>query len=670
MWLLLTALIVSSTQATKLALSYLWHLQQPIYWPAPSHYNNLTYQFAYESIQMKGSQGGHPENNLGEIFGKDDRKAIYQYRAADSINSVYNAPDFGVQITYPGDLIENVNSLASHNSYGYYGGWNNKYSQARQEKTSGGFTKLDIVGFPYHHALGPLVHKKAFDMEIAIQKIVSEKTWGSGVSKGFFPAEMAFSETLIPSLVEAGYEWVIVPNNHISRACENYQYSKYGDNNTPPNKADQINPPQDNWFKMQVSRGCAPNNAYPYSFRPHYAKYVDPESGKEHKIIVVPSAMAMSWMDGYECYSTNDMNQISGAGDPQHPILVILAHDGDNAFGGGYSYYMECVKNLVGQAVQQGYEPTSIQQYLHDYPVDENDVVHVEDGAWINASGDFGDPTFVNWNWPLFAENGSFNVTDGWSDKQRHYAITTAIENWVETAEAVSGGVRKEQVQSPQSDATPAEVAWHHYLPALTSGYLYYGTGTLDMCLKSTIAGNSAIWWAKQALKGSYQDTTAPSVWRPYRLPYNPGSYQYGSLTHYQWQMQSTDFYVYTFVFDVSGVKRVQLFVREDKDGVNPLDENYNEVYTCNNNYVSNWVTFDMVKREFPKGNFYNWKGNCFQGLTDLPESIGDEYYFQVKGYRKVLLDYYIEAEDIHGNVMKTDIFHVWVGNQQFLETN
>jgi len=46
---------------------------------------------------------------------------------------------------------------------------------------------------------------------------------------------------------------------------------------------------------MQISRGCAPNNAVPYAFTPHYAKHVDPETGEEYKIIVVPSAMAMSW---------------------------------------------------------------------------------------------------------------------------------------------------------------------------------------------------------------------------------------------------------------------------------------------------------------------------------------------------------------------------------------
>jgi hypothetical protein len=40
---------------------------------------------------------------------------------------------------------------------------------------------------------------------------------------------------------------------------------------------------------MNISRGCVPNNAYPYSFRPHYAKFVDPDTEVESKIIVVPA---------------------------------------------------------------------------------------------------------------------------------------------------------------------------------------------------------------------------------------------------------------------------------------------------------------------------------------------------------------------------------------------
>ena len=58
----------------------------------------------------------------------------------------------------------------------------------------------------------------------------------------------------------------------------------------------------------------------------------------------------MSWEDGYECYGTQDIDQIANGSEAAHPMLIVLAHDGDNAFGGGYSYYEQCVKQFVDQA--------------------------------------------------------------------------------------------------------------------------------------------------------------------------------------------------------------------------------------------------------------------------------------------------------------------------------
>ena len=53
----------------------------------------------------------------------------------------------------------------------------------------------------------------------------------------------------------------------------------------------QVNPEQSSYFNESISRGCAPNNAHPFSYRPHYAQHVDPETGNVSKIIVVPAAM-------------------------------------------------------------------------------------------------------------------------------------------------------------------------------------------------------------------------------------------------------------------------------------------------------------------------------------------------------------------------------------------
>ena len=209
-----------------------------------------------------------------------------------------------------------------------------------------------------------------------------------------------------------------------------------------------------------------------------------------------------------------------------------------------------CVKNLVDQAVSQGYAPTTVQQYLNDYPVDESDIVavcccpavpgrfqpyvhthwcvcawceQVEDGAWVNADSDFGSPQCINWNWPLLPKDvaypGDFDIPNGWAIRERSWAIITAAQNAVETAEAMAGGVDIAQVQSPGPDATNAEKAWNTFLPSQTSGcvivwvpmgvcvvvemrvltcdltsprYMYYGN-VLDLPVKPTVAANCTL---------------------------------------------------------------------------------------------------------------------------------------------------------------------------------
>jgi hypothetical protein len=475
-FLFLAGWLIAVDGADKVYTTYLWHMQQPIYWPNKLPSNPNTYQKAYDSLHLKSSQGGHPRDDIDGIFGKADRINDYQHYAVDAIQSCQQYPDMGAQVSFSGCLIENLNNLAENNHI-YAPGWNKTYSNAiNTMKTSGGFKKLDFVAFTYHHALTTLVDRNALAKEIGIHKLIYETAWnGAPYSKGLFPAEMVFTERAIPVLVEQGIEWVVVANNHISRSCKGYPYSPHGDNNSPPNMADQVNPEQSSYFKESISRGCTPNNAYPFSYRPHYAQYVDPDTGNVSKIIVVPSAMAMSWQDGYACYSTADIDQIANASETDHPMLILLAHDGDNAFGGGYSYYEQCVKNFVQEAEGKGYVATTVQQYLSQYPVSTDDVVHLEEGGWVNPDGDFGSPQCLQWNYPLQPKNaqaGQFDIENGWSLNERNWAVLTATENFVETAEQMSGGARLHEIQAPSSDAT-VSLFFLHELPVNLSGVCY-----------------------------------------------------------------------------------------------------------------------------------------------------------------------------------------------------
>lgn len=253
-------------------------MEQPIYWPAPIPSEPIAYQKAWDSMTLQASQGGHPESDLASIFGDPDRVAGYQYIMANAIDSCADLPDMGAQVSFSGELVENLNSLADNGQQlGYALDWNATYAAERRKTTSGGMPRMDLVAFGAHHPLGPLVDRNALAMDIAVHRALYAATWGSAptaFSPGFFPSEMAFSERMIPTLVAAGIEWVIVANIHLSRACEGYPYSPTGDNMDPPNLADAQNPASATWWAQSISRGCTPNNAVPFAWCAQFHRYL------------------------------------------------------------------------------------------------------------------------------------------------------------------------------------------------------------------------------------------------------------------------------------------------------------------------------------------------------------------------------------------------------------
>ncbi|MBU0692222.1 hypothetical protein KKH18_10485, partial [bacterium] len=555
--------------AEPIHTTYIWHLEQPIYWPDATSYG-AGYETAWESINRGGA---HPENDVASIFSIADRVAAYQYRPRDAIAAM-TGNDAGAQVTYSGGLIRNVASLGEFSQLGYSPSWNSAFQTARSWTTSGGRPRLEMTIIPYHHSLAPLVDREVLKKDIQIYQSVYGSIWGTtpAQSTGFFPAELAFSERIIPVLAECGITWSFVPSNHVSRACANFPLvlGTGGENCDPPNKADQINPSSAHWFSLTIDRGCTPTDAVPFGFQPHYAEHIDPETGVPARVIAVPVAMAMSWEDGYQIYGVGDINSIAAYNDPAHPMLITLGHDGDNAFGGGYSYYMESVPGFTAQAVSAGYEPSVVPEFLADHPPSLSDIIHVEDGAWVNADGDFGSPDFINWNWPLYDIGGQLDVENGWADDARNWAVITAATNRVMMAEDVAGNVNIAAIQNPRT-TTPSNVdlAWHFLLGSLNSGYMYYGT-SLDMEVKPTVACNEATNYADLVIAGQ-NDNTAPTVWTLQQFPHNPGEIGFGPTYGYQQVQNPRDFHVWTFAYDVSGVDACSLMYRLDLDGENPL---------------------------------------------------------------------------------------------------
>jgi len=648
---------LGAAQAAPVHTTYVWHMHQPIYWPDRSTWSPWRYETAYETITL-----GHSQSNVFDIFNKDDRVHDYQDYPAHAVDTIRDLADAGAQVSFASALIENVKSLGDNGWNGgrYSATWYNDYRTARAWKTSGNRSRLDQLLVAAHHPIAPLMDENALRKEIEVQKVAYQIAWGdTNFSRGYFPAEECFSERMIPVLAGQGLQWTVVPDVHISRACADYPYEANLDNCDPPNSADQLNPAQGYYDDITISRGVTVKTPPPFGFQPHRARYVDPSTGAASSIIVVPAANAESWNDGYGMYGTGEIDAIAPYNDPAKPMLVLLAHDGDNNWSGGYSYYYENVTGFCHQASTKGYEPTVIAEYLADHPVAAGDYVHVEDGGWVNADGDFGSPQFINWNWPLVNSSGDFDIPAGWAEDERNWAVLTAAQNRVETAEAISGVSPSAAKIYDPSGATNVEKAWHHLLSGYESGYMYYGS-SLDMEVKATLAANAACDYADIVI-ATGTDETAPTVWIPQRLPWNPGGFGGGALWGYptgEGEPMPSDFWVWTFVHDVSGVSRVDLKYRLDLDGANPMASDENETY-AGGSEVAPWQTLAMIRRAFPKGNYLNDPNINF---FVLPDYIADEYYAQVTGLSEVLVDYYVEAEDSLGHIKKTPIQHVWVG--------
>ncbi|NOX46518.1 MAG: hypothetical protein GXO89_06020 [Chlorobi bacterium] len=649
--------------------TYLWHLQQPNYWPEQSQWDIYHYQTVQESQWLKDNNGNwysdglqHPLNNLEEIFNKDDRKAVYQYRAKDAVQSLLGLADAGAQVSYSGCLIENINSLANANQWGYSPGWQNNFVTARNWQTSGGNPRMDIVGFTMQHALSPLLSDRVFRKQLQAYRQIYTQTFGAspGFSKGYWPAECSFSERMIQVLKEEGFEWSVIANSHLARTLADYplNFGTSGCNIDPPNGADKVNTNGNNWWSGQID-GRGGTFAAPYCYQAHNAKYVDPENGAEYVITVVPMAEILSYQNGYALMGTGDIDaHIAPYDDPYQASIVLLAHDGDNAWGGGYDYYNNSVPGFANEAASKGYVPSTIQQFLDDNPVPANDIVHVEDGSWFNAANDWGHPQFINWFWPMYTANYEFDPI-GWTEDARNWAVLVAAENRVETAEDLEGGTDISDIVNPGISSSLSERAWHHLLPGYTSGYMYYGT-SLDMEVKQSLACNIATGFADQVIDANQgTDNTPPTVFIPQRYPYNPGGIGFGPTYAYQQHQNSSDFTIWTFAYDVSDLQSINLKYRLDNDGINPLTDNDNETYAGGSG-VQSWISVSMSERIFPTGNV---TGNPDIDFFILPDYIANEYYAEIAGLSDTLVDYYIEATDNNGNILKTPIQHVYVGD-------
>lgn len=715
LFLLPTGLVPAQT----VYVSRMWHNHQPIYWPEWNGNGSQTgrVQYAPDSIALKaggtGQQYGtgvsHPDNDLNDIFGKADRIGAYQAVPRNSLANLSTSAGFC--LSYSGSLIDNIRSLGANNQLGYGGGWWDGNREAKNWTTPPGGRRLELVGFTYHHSLAPLLPKSVLRKEIQAFKQAWWKAWNGNLnlsdhSKGFFPTEMAFSTEMIDVLADEGYQWVIVASHHLSRTCPTYnnQANPTGNFNiksSPPNKADQLGPsPAGGWWFNEPNPGQASWNVSPFAYQLHRAKYVNPNTGVEKSMILVPSDDTLSYVAGYSGAQVGmiSSNIAPHANDPNRPAIVLPSTDGDNAWGGGSSSWFESTPAFFSGCQSAGYQVCAVQDLVNAKPPPTGQFAHIEDGSWIFPESDYGSPYFLKWIEPPVGASSSATKypgtsidleTPGFALKFWSWAPVITGANWCETAEQMlldeGGSVASWKIQAPYDwngstwDPPPndVELAWHIYLCGLDSGFNYYGGLGNDDEVKPSLATRRAIekldnFVNSRLSANPAKDRTPPSVLRPQRFPHNPGGYTFGWFnnipgnTSYLKKMGS-EFYVWTHAYDVSGVQSISLKVRMDADGVNTMANSQNETFGGGSD-VGPWITVPMSKRILPNTraalNAAAANGQIDYFIT--PPHLADYYFAKISdanvaGFRGTLLDYYIEAADSRGNIHKSEIQHVFV---------
>jgi hypothetical protein len=613
-----------SAQA-PIQIGFLWHMHQPIYYPYETPIEvDAAGRFSFSVVDVHNGRFGP-----------------YTTWPRDAVQAGLGLSHLGAQISFSGSLIENLNSLAAAGvNGGMWTSWDWGYDQGVSWTTALGNPRLDMVAFGYHHPLMPLLDGLDTRMQIKLHKLAYAQTWTGGPSytRGMFPAETAFSTRMIPALVAEGIDWVLVDNIHFDRACKNYPHTT-ASNLYAPNPADQINPDpaasggawvslNNLWAPGQVSA--------PFGYQPHYAQHVDPVTGAISRIIVVPAARYEGNEDGRGGYGAFlydlVMDQYLGLNtDPNHPMFVVLHHDGDNFGGGSEAYYHHNFQNMVNWvSTDPDYDVTTVQDYLDRFPPATNDVIHVENGSWAGA--DNGDPEFKKWLGDPDA--------GGWSPDRNSWAVLTAAKNRVFAAEQVAAAQNMNNILNGIGSAT--EQAWHWLLVSQASDYWYWdGTEIWDSNV--TRACNQAVVFADQVIAGQ-PDATAPTIFLPQREPYNPGGFEWAPVP------EPSDFEVWTYVDDASGLASVTLRWRVDLDGENPLASVQNETY-AGGAEVGAWNDVAMSDTDIGPQN----------GVLAATYR-ARRYGAMIIGQEDVLIDYYVTATDTQGNVANSDIQHVWVG--------
>lgn len=493
------------------------------------------------------AESGFWDGANDEIFGT--RRGAYGDYLGDAVDRYVGGglPHAGLSASYSGSLIEQLDRCEREGlANGCYGNWRERLRKACAHKTALGNPRLDFTAFGFFHPLMPLVPERDIIRQIEWHRDIIRDNFGVEASKLLFPPETAFHARMIPALVKAGVRCVIYDSIHRFRACKDYPYAGPPEGMLPPNRAEQENPAVSDW--LQLHNVWAGSLVSPSLLRPSYLRYVDPD-GNEHRIVGVPAERYIGNEDARGGFGAlqypsvlgqlHDRIVATGAFDPKHPPFFLLHSDGDNYGGGTDSYYRHNTDGLVDWLRNdQRFELTTVLDYLDRFPVDPENVEHVEPGSWSGA--DNGDPQFMKW----------FSMWDkDYSPDLNSWAVLTALQNLIHAAEDSLD-------ESPELGQ-----ARRLMLMAETSCYWYW-TGQQIWDGQVTEAANLAISLLASSLERLRSlDQTGPTIFPAWTNPTNPGGKAWGPSGLVDAPLQAT---VHTLIADITGIRSAVLVLRTD----------------------------------------------------------------------------------------------------------
>ncbi|HYN78528.1 MAG TPA: glycoside hydrolase family 57 [Lamprocystis sp. (in: g-proteobacteria)] len=304
---------------------------------------------------------------------------------------------------------------------------------------------IELIGMGQYHPIFPLIPREDWPEQLAVGRATMQRAFGRG-PRGFWPPEMAFTMEMIPGLVEAGFEYVVVDGVHV-----------------------------------------CPEDGISDVFRPYLACH------EGVCITVVPRDRDVSSAQQSGLDPTWFQNEVrwraGGSPRPHEPRLVTTWSDGENGkwfrephegsgfFGYFFAPYMEHFR--YGE---YPITPVSLSAYLEHHPAVT--YAQVQTGAW--HAGATADQDLAQW---------------GGSERQRS-AMTDVREL---SARYWDLRARLPDARSDDGPAEPARAALDRarrlILEAETSCFLYWGESWLPHLYERTQPAALELDAAESALK-------------------------------------------------------------------------------------------------------------------------------------------------------------------------